>query len=138
MYICLRTFLQDISALPGGGMHLFRLGALLFVVLSLSASLSAQQTTSTSGPPVTRDAQAVLILGQALAVMGGAPPTDSVATGTIAIVAGSKSDDGTIRTLTRGADQSAEHIQLHGEADGVIYSRGQANEVVRGATRVSS
>jgi hypothetical protein len=119
-------------------MRPFRPGFLLFVVSFFSASLSGQQSTVTSPTPPARDPQAVSILTQAITAMGGAPPTDSVATGTVTIVAGSTTENGTIRILTRASDQSAEHIQFGGEAHAVIYSRGLANEVVRGATKASS
>lgn len=100
---------------------------LLFVsILVLSRGLAAQQTPQ-------RDAQAVAILQQSLVAMGGTVPTDSVATGTITVVAGSTSETGTIRILSRGVDQSAEQIQTTAGNRAVIYSRGFANEV-RGTT----
>jgi hypothetical protein len=119
-------------------MRILRPALLLCLCSLIPASLSAQQPASTSVGRPTNDPQAVSILRQALTAMGGAPPTDSVATGTVTIVAGSTTENGTIRILTRASDQSAEHIQFGGEAHAVIFSRGQANEVVRGATKASS
>ena len=120
-------------------MRLSLAAVLLFACTVNPAFLVAQQSGRAVTPPSApvRDAQAVSILTQAIGAMGGAAPSDSVATGTVTIVAGSTNDDGTIRILTRGADQSAEHINLRSEASSVIYSRGQANEVLHGATKVS-
>src|SRR5437879_5170766 len=91
--------------------------ASLFVfILLFSPSVAAQQ------PP--RDPQAVAILQRALAAMGRPAPTDSVATGTAVLVAGSTTETGTIRILTRRLDQSAEYFQTPAESRVVIYSRG--------------
>lgn len=90
--------------------------------LSLSSSVGAQQ-------PPPRDSQALLILQQSLAAMGGVAPSDSVATGNVEIVAGSKRENGTIRILARGLDQTAETIQTSDGSRAVIYSRGRANEI---------
>lgn len=117
------------------------LAALLLLAFALTPRTVAAQQSSpdpTSPTPPVRDPQAASILTRAVTAMGGAPPADSVATGTVTIVAGSTTENGDIRIITRGADQSAEQIHLSGETDSVIYSRGQANEVVRGATKVSS
>ncbi len=75
-----------------------------------------------------RDPQAVAILQAAAAAMGGTVPNDSVATGSVVIVAGSKTDTGTIRILTRGTNQTAELIQISDGTRTLIYSRGQAAE----------
>ena len=96
----------------------------LFVLLGLLAclSLAAQQ-------PPPRDPQAILVLQQSVAAMGGVVPSDSVATGNIEIVAGSKTESGTIRTLTRGLDQSAEQIQTQEGNRLLVYSRGGAADI---------
>src|SRR5947209_7664783 len=101
-------------------MHLFRPALLALSSLLLSASIAAQ--------PPPRDPQAVVILQQALAAMGRTAPTDSVATGTAVLVAGSTTETGTIRILTRRLDQSAEYFQTPAESRVVIYSRGHADE----------
>jgi len=75
----------------------------------------------------------------ALKALGGAVPSDSVATGMVTIVAGTKIDNGTIRILTRGTNQTSEQIQLEdGTVDAVVYSKGQANEVVHGTVNPAS
>src|ERR1700687_4223002 len=73
-------------------------------------------------PPVTRDAQAVTLLQTSVGAMGGNVPSDSVATGSIKIVAGSQTSTGTIRILTRGTDQSSEQITLPEATRTVTYS----------------
>jgi hypothetical protein len=111
---------------------------------NLSATLNQGQTrepavtTSTASTP-TRDAQAVTAIQNALAAMGKTLPVDSVATGTVTIVAGTKADNGTIRIQTRGTDQASEQIQLSdGTVNAVVFSKGQANEVVQGAVNFTS
>jgi len=102
-----------------------RLPRVLFLFLSLlliAFPLFAQQT-----PP--RDLQAVALLQQSARAMGGSVPSDSVATGAVVLVEGSKTTNGAIRILTRGTDQSAEQIDALGGRRSLIYSQGQANEV---------
>jgi hypothetical protein len=67
--------------------------------------------------------------------MGGVVPADTVATGSITIVAGSKTDSGTIRILTRSVDQSAERILTPDTDRTLIYSRGSACEKENGSSR---
>jgi len=105
---------------------------LFFVSISflLSISLAAQlAATQQSTPSVQRDPQAVTVLTQSIAAMGGSVPTDSVATGTVTLVAGSLTETGTIGILTRGVDQSSEQIQTPSVTHKIIYSRGQANDI---------
>src|SRR5216684_2271312 len=112
---------------------------LVFVLIFsiLPASLSAQQSTQTVQVP-TRDQQAVTVLGQALAAMGNMLPADSVATGTITIVEGARTQEGTIRIATRGQDQSVEHITTPNEERVVVYSHLAATETRGGKTKASS
>jgi hypothetical protein len=90
-------------------------------VLSLPLCSPAQQA------PV-RDGQAVQVLGRSLVAMGHLVPSDSTATGTVVVVAGSTTDSGTIRVLTRGLNQSAEQIQTPVWTRAVRYSQGLASE----------
>jgi hypothetical protein len=101
--------------------------------LGQPATLLGQASSS-----ATRDPQAVVVAQSALAAMGGTLPSDSAATGTVTIVEGSKTSSGAIRILTRGLDQSAEHIQLMNEKRSAIYSRNEANEIAHGATKRAS
>src|SRR5712692_7946541 len=76
-----------------------------------------------------RDSQALVVLQRSLAAMGGAVPADSVATGNVTLFAGSKTENGTIRILTRGLEQSAEQIQTPDANRSIVYSQGLANRV---------
>jgi hypothetical protein len=98
--------------------------------LFLLFSQSSQQAV----PPVSRDPQALALLQRSVQVMGGAAPSDSVATGNVTIVAGSQTSTGTIRILTRGTNQSSEQITLPQSTYSVTYSQGLADETINSAT----
>lgn len=100
--------------------------ASLFLILSQSS----QQAVA----PVSRDPQALALLQRSVQVMGGAAPSDSVATGNVTIVAGSQTSTGTIRILTRGTNLSSEQITLPQSTYSVTYSAGLANETNNSAT----
>src|SRR3989442_430575 len=110
-------------------MALLRLASLLFCSLMIQASVAAQQ-------PSQRDPQAVALLQRTLAAMGGTVPSDSVATGKLVLVEGSKTSNGTMRILTRGTDQSSEQMQLSDGNRSVVYSREQASEAAGTVPRV--
>ncbi len=100
------------------------LASLLFAV-----SAAAQQpplVVSEANP--SRDPRAVAIAQRSISALGGAVPSDSVATGTIELVAGSKAETGTIRLLTRGVNQTAEEIVTPEGTRANFYSREQARE----------
>jgi hypothetical protein len=101
---------------------------LLLTALSCSPTFSQQ--------PPQRDPQVLVVLQHAFAAMGATVPSDSVATGNITLVAGSKTESGTIRILTRGLEQSAEQIQTPDGSRSVVYSQGQANRVETAGTTV--
>jgi hypothetical protein len=105
----------------------------LVVLLGASEALVAQ-----SPAPPTRDSRAVGALQKALQAMGGNTPVDSLAVGNIVIVEGTTTSAGRVALITRGRDQCAEHVQLPKENRAVIYSRGQADETARGATKPAS
>jgi hypothetical protein len=109
-----------------------RFGILLCILLftSIAHAQQAQSTLTTSNLSPVRDAQAVAVLQQAVKVMGGNVPTDSIATGTATIVAGSSTDQGTVRILTRGTSQTFEKIQSLGTEIAEVYSDGQASQIV--------
>jgi len=67
--------------------------------------------------------------------MGGTVPSDSVATGSVVIVAGSLTTSGTVRILTRGTDQTLEQLSLPQSTVATIYSRGAANATTNGTTQ---
>src|SRR5712692_6053658 len=95
---------------------------LLLLTLLYSSSAFSQQ-------PPQRDPQAVIVLQHAFAAMGATVPSDSVATGNVTLFAGSKTENGTIRILTRGLEQSAEQIQTPDANRSIVYSQGLANRV---------
>lgn len=90
------------------------------------ADLAVQQASSQPSP------QAISILQQSVVAMGGTTPSDSTATGSITIVAGSLTENGTIEILTRGTEQSSEEIQTD-KSETVVYSYGQASRTVEGS-----
>lgn len=103
--------------------------------MKLSSLLACIFLLVSTGPAVaqtspTRDPQTVLLFQKSVAAMGGAAPSDSTATGTITLVAGSLKDSGTITILTRGLNETAEKLQMSQEGyRAVIYSSWQANRV---------
>ncbi len=105
-------------------MRVARLVLLFLIFVAIPTALLAQQAAQ----PIQRDPQATLILQRSFVAMGGTTPSDSVATGNVVIVAGSKTDTGTIRILTRGTDQSATQISTQAATYGVVFSRGRAND----------
>lgn len=97
------------------------------VILGVGVPMLAQQAP-------TRDPQAVAVLRQSVTAMGGVVPADSVATGSVTIIAGSSKETGTIRIQTRGLDQTSEQISTSTRSYGQVYSRGRAAES-RGDTK---
>jgi hypothetical protein len=102
------------------------LGFLLCTLFFAAPPLLAQATAPTAAK---RDAQAIAILQQSLAAMGGVP-NDVQASGSVTITAGSKTDVGTIRVVARGVDQTREEI---GTADGL---KAEVFSGRRGASKV--
>jgi hypothetical protein len=88
--------------------------------LSLAAPPSSQQPTAQAPQPLT-------LLQQSVIAMGASVPPDSVATGSITIVAGSETQTGKIRILTRGIDQSSEQITTSDGTSTTTYSQGWAS-----------
>lgn len=106
--------------------------AVLFFVSALF-SPAAQQAPPNSSPVATpdnlapqQDAQAIALLRNAVTTMGGSIPSDTSATGTIVVVAGTETQNGSIRALTRGTDQTVEETNLREGVSRVVYSRGAA------------
>jgi hypothetical protein len=112
-------------------MRVARLILLLVVILYSSSTLISQQ--STTAPQ--RDPQATALLQASVRAMGGSVPSDSVASGTIVIVAGSLATSGSVRILTRGMDQTLEQLALPPSTVATIYSRGAANATTNGTTQ---
>src|SRR5262249_20601002 len=91
-----------------------------------------QASTSVAQTP-QRDAQAILLVTNAVAAMGGTSPKDSTATGAIQIVEGSTARTGTIRVLTSGTEQTREEITTGEGVEYTVYSRGRASAKKPGA-----
>jgi hypothetical protein len=62
--------------------------------------------------------------------MGSTVPTDSVAIGAVTIVAGTETDRGTIRILTRGTDETLEQLATSQPERAQVFSQGQASETI--------
>lgn len=105
----------------------------LFFAALLTFPLFAQQSQPASTQVVVqRDPQAVAALQQSISAMGGNVPSDSTATGTVTITAGGATDQGTIRILTRGTQQTLEEVRTSTSARTVTFSNGEASEAVNG------
>lgn len=107
---------------------LLSFSALVAFTCSTQANPNARQAVSQAVPAPQRDPQAVAIVQQAVKAMGGAAPTDSTATGTINLVAGSQDENGTITILTKGTAETSEQINLPSGQRAITYSNGQASE----------
>jgi hypothetical protein len=111
-----------------------QVGAAILLLVLLPFSIITQ--TQTSSTP-SRDPQAVAIVQQSLATMSQSTPSDSTASGTVTLVAGSLTDSGTITILTLGTSQTSEQMQtIDAGYQATIYSNGQANQV-QGSTSTS-
>ena len=100
---------------------------LLLFVLIVSLLLPCTATVVAQTP--VRDPQAITVLTQAIAAMGGSVPSDSTATGTVTLVAGSTTETGTARILTRGSNQTLEEISTSQQTRELVHSRGMASEL---------
>lgn len=74
------------------------------------------------------DPQAVTLVQRSVQAMATAVPSDSVASGTAAIIEGSSTQSGTIQILTRGTSQTTETIVFPNTQRSVTYSNGSALE----------
>jgi hypothetical protein len=104
---------------------------LVAVLLSLALSNSTQSAFAPTSIP--KDAAAFAAMQSAIAAMGGAPPSDSIAVGTITTVAGSTTENGTVVFQTRGSDQTSEQIQTSSGFTSV-YSQGRASLTASGSS----
>jgi hypothetical protein len=107
--------------------------SLAVLVTALLASTALAQSQA-----IQRDPQALALLTQSVAAMGGTVPADSAATGTVTVTAGSTNENGTIQILTRGVDQSAENISTATIKRTAIYSQGLASEQTGSTATTSS
>jgi len=108
----------------------FFAAVLVPVTYVASAPANSPQTSTT----VLREPQAIAVLQQSVAAMGGSVPADSRATGIVTTVAGSLTENGTVTILTRGVNQSSVSMQTsHGFT--LVYSNGEASLNSIGTTK---
>jgi hypothetical protein len=107
-----------------------RFAWLLVIPFLAVPSWGKQAPQQASAPQPTRDPQAVAALQRAVTAMGAALPSDSVATGSVIVVAGTETDQGTIRILTRGTNETLEWIDTPQAVRTQVFSQGQASETV--------
>jgi hypothetical protein len=112
-------------------MRVARLVLSFLLIFVPALHLNSQQ--SITAPQ--RDTQAIVLLQASVRAMGGSVPSDSVATGSVVVVAGSLTSSGTVRILTRGTDQSLEQLSLPQSTVATIYSRGAADAMTNGTTQ---
>ncbi|HEV8523363.1 MAG TPA: hypothetical protein VGQ71_02600 [Terriglobales bacterium] len=103
--------------------------------LLVSSFIAAAQTSGSPQQPAQRDPQAAAVIARSVSAMGNAAFSDSAMSGQVQITAGGASQDGTIRVLTRGLDQSLEEWTVGGESDAVVYSRGFAMRKAGGSSQ---
>lgn len=103
-------------------MRFARLALCVSLTIIAPAQISSQQTATSSPSPQ-------VLLQRSIAAMGTNLPSDSTATGNVTIVAGSRTDQGTVRILTRGTNQTSIQFQTTSASWSVVYSSGQANRI---------
>jgi hypothetical protein len=102
-----------------------RLIPLVFLLTPLTALAQTPQ-------PV-RDPRALSLVAAALSKMGGTPPSDSTASGTVQVTAGSRVESGTINILTRGLNQTRDDITVPSGEQIFVYNDGYASDNLNGA-----
>lgn len=103
------------------------------LALLSSFLLGALPVLAKSATPIVADAQAISVLQASVKIMGGLP-TDSVATGSVQIAAGSQSSQGTVRILTKGFSESFVQLTTPDMTRTTIYANGQASSIVGSTT----
>lgn len=117
-------------------MSFARAHAFVFVSLLIVPPAFPQQAAAQTAGSVQRDPQAVVVLQRSIAAMASAPPSDSTATGTTTIIAGSETSQGTVQIRTRTSSETSIQFQMPSQTWSVIFSAGQANRVDSGAVTV--
>jgi hypothetical protein len=115
----------------GETMTLKRFAVLPFFLVVILSVYARQSSTAP-----TKSAQAVSILQNSVTTMASAIPSDSVASGSIQIVAGSLTTQGTIRVSTKGSAESLVQVTTPQATNTVIFSNGQANALAASAVSV--
>lgn len=115
-------------------MRYFPLGPAVLVLFALLIPESLSKNQSANQTP-TVDPKATTLLQQSVATMATTAPSDSTATGSVQVVAGSTTSQGTVSILTKGTSETSVQMTMPTGVDTLIYANGQANEVV--GTRVN-
>jgi hypothetical protein len=102
----------------------------VFLLLLFASFFTKGQSISNA---ISSDPQAAAALQRSLTAMGPRLPSDSVASGLVIIVAGSQTQSGSVRILTRGVDQSFEEITTPLGIRQSVFSRGAAASATEGA-----
>jgi hypothetical protein len=97
-------------------------------LLSFLASAQQSSSTATTTTP-ERDVQAVTLLQQSIAAFGSVQPSDSTATGSVIVTAGSSTTQGAVTILTKGSAETSIQFQMPNDPWTVIFANGQANKV---------
>jgi hypothetical protein len=117
------------------------LACVLVLSVSLAFALPVTIAAQQGGPPppaFVRNPQALSLLQQSFAAMGGTLPSDSTATGTVTIVEGSRTETGVIKVLTKGVEETLEDIQADNDHRALIYSHLQAADTKNDTTTLES
>ena len=114
-------------------MMLKRLVLLSSIFLVIPPAYAQQPSTAP-----TQDPQAISIVQKSVNAMASAVPSDSTANGSMEIVAGSQTTEGTVQILTKGTAESSVQSTGPSVTTTLIYANGQANETVNGAVNVLS
>src|SRR5215469_12355148 len=102
--------------------------AVLFLALFPGVSTKIHQSVSPS-----QNAQAVSLLQQAIAAMGNMP-TDSTATGSVTITAGSSTAQGTVQIQTKGLAETSVQMTLPSGTQTIVYANRQAAQTAASTT----
>lgn len=108
-----------------------RSSALAVVMFAFMLGVANAQTTAPAPIPAS-DPQAVAVMQRSLQAMGGIPPSDSSASGTVQLVGGSQSLSGTIQILTKGVAQTLELVTTDLGEQSTVFSNGSASETTNG------
>jgi hypothetical protein len=100
------------------------------LVIILASIILCQQEAISSD--LQNPAEAIQLLEKSYQVMGGPPPSDTVATGSVTVVAGTDTETGTAKILTKNSNESLEEISLPKGVRRTIYSHGGAEVLIPG------
>lgn len=106
---------------------------LVFTVVSIASAQTASTIAVASSDP-----SSLKLVQSSFAAMGGVVPVDSTETGIVVVIAGSQTQSGTFRHLTRSSDQTSEDIALPDGDRKKVFSRGAGLQAVGTTTAANS